>query len=1257
MNLRLSLALILLFPFTGFSQLSHNKFLIADNYDDPSSPFIIDLNEDGHLDFLSVGANNHDVTWWENDGSVSFTQHTINGSFTFPYAIVGADIDQDGDFDLVAGSWWQDRISWWSNDGSENFTQSDIVTGYNGAWGINTADVNNDGNIDILGTAHLGDELTWFENDGNENFTSHTIDANMDGAFQINSIDLDSDGDMDIVGIAFSQMEIAYYLNDGAEVFTKVVLDADIAPQQFSLLDLGDDGDMDIFVASSSDGLVLYEDTTSSLEYKKIIVDAGFNGKALVAIDYDNDLDVDIIASSNFIDELAFYENDGSNTFTKNIIDDDLIAPSTLAVGDLDSDGDLDIILGDDNTDEIYWYEQFQNTDSPPCTQLNYPINGDDMVPVDTTLYWDVANTALGYKLVIGSCNTCNDILDTLDLGNVTQHSIVGMPFESMVYVEIIPYNTFGETHNCDNDSFVTLPAAPVCTSLSSPENGSTQVEVTASLHWDSVAEAEGYFLDIGTCETCQDLANHIDTASDTTYSIGYWPDSTWIFTKVSPYNNGGEAINCVVDSFFTSARPICVNDFMSEELFNFGTKNSIISDLDSDGDNDILVPNSLISGIKWYENDGNGNFTDNDINGTMYQDAIYAVDLDLDGDMDIVTGGSTEIGWYSNDGNNQFTYNTILTFDDTNHIVVQDMNADGHLDIVVVGNNGFSTAGWLENDGTQNFTFAYFPIGLTSSSFIVFDVDDLDGDGLQDVLVPDFGEDVIHYVKNNGSGNFTNTDIEYNNATFPRNIDVADRDMDGDNDIVIAETGIDQIIILINDGNENFSELVLDADADGARQVIFNDFDLDGDSDIIALNVGTNEVVNYININNEFCKSILFDSLQIYSEIALGDLGGDGLIDILLNISFPDKTILIENENTNNSCASIENGDLTIYSCDGLFYDPELNKGIEYSHGNLFEDYIKSGLPFHKMELNYTIGTTNHSAHNSSASPAEIEIETTSYTSPTDSAFVWFGMTDDFSISRSVSITSENEILLSSEICNQSGDTMLDLYFGEIMDFDNLLGCNTFSFYTDVVGSSISMNSVCNDNYDITFGSFDSSIIFSANWGPTLELEDEFNAPSDPDGTLVDGGVTAIKYIPTLSDGACIEVDIQGIPSDSWTTLGCTDISAHNYDPNANTDDGSCLTCNDGLLNGDETDIDCGGNICDLCIILGADCPNTLDLLGESIQEGLYKADQTIISNNILQNSINTRYEAGSQISLEPQFEIPVGVEFEVLIKNCVPD
>jgi len=48
----------------------------------------------------------------------------------------------------------------------------------------------------------------------------------------------------------------------------------------------------------------------------------------------------------------------------------------------------------------------------------------------------------------------------------------------------------------------------------------------------------------------------------------------------------------------------------------------------------------------------------------------------------------------------------------------------------------------------------------------------------------------------------------------------------------------------------------------------------------------------------------------------------------------------------------------------------------------------------------------------------------------------------------------------------------------------------------------------------------------------------------------------------------------------------GCTDSLAHNFDANAQYDEGKCETCDDGKLNGDEKYIDCSGLRCPPCII-----------------------------------------------------------------------
>ena len=96
---------------------------------------------------------------------------------------------------------------------------------------------------------------------------------------------------------------------------------------------------------------------------------------------------------------------------------------------------------------------------------------------------------------------------------------------------------------------------------------------------------------------------------------------------------------------------------------------------------------------------------------------------------------------------------------------------------------------------------------------------------------------------------------------------------------------------------------------------------------------------------------------------------------------------------------------------------------------------------------------------------------------------------------------------------------------------------------------------------------------------------------------------------IANVDDGSC-ETCSDGVQNGDETDIdcggskcapcnvviqGCTDPGAHNYNPQANEDDGSCETCTDGVQNGDESDVDCGGSLCAPCntTILGCTDPS----------------------------------------------------------------
>jgi len=82
---------------------------------------------------------------------------------------------------------------------------------------------------------------------------------------------------------------------------------------------------------------------------------------------------------------------------------------------------------------------------------------------------------------------------------------------------------------------------------------------------------------------------------------------------------------------------------------------------------------------------------------------------------------------------------------------------------------------------------------------------------------------------------------------------------------------------------------------------------------------------------------------------------------------------------------------------------------------------------------------------------------------------------------------------------------------------------------------------------------------------------------------------------------------------------IGCNIPSSHNFNPNATQGDGSCETCNDGIQNGPETGVDCGGT-CTACNLPGCTDsgahnfnPNATEDDGscETCQDGIFNGDE----------------------------------------------
>ena len=117
---------------------------------------------------------------------------------------------------------------------------------------------------------------------------------------------------------------------------------------------------------------------------------------------------------------------------------------------------------------------------------------------------------------------------------------------------------------NSEESFELSIYTLPTCTNLYFPLAGTVDVSISTDLTWNSVADAIGYKLSIGTISGGTDILNALDVGNGLTYDASSdLPDNTEIFVTIIPYNLGGDAMGCVEESFITEdliLPPLCTS-------------------------------------------------------------------------------------------------------------------------------------------------------------------------------------------------------------------------------------------------------------------------------------------------------------------------------------------------------------------------------------------------------------------------------------------------------------------------------------------------------------------------------------------------------------------------------------------------------------------------------------------------------------------------------------------------------------------------
>jgi hypothetical protein len=310
-------------------------------------------------------------------------------------------------------------------------------------------------------------------------------------------------------------------------------------------------------------------------------------------------------------------------------------------------------------------------------------------------------------------------------------------------------------------------------------------------------------------------------------------------------------------------------------------------ADLDGDGDLDVTSSDTRNFKLHWFENDGQGGFTDHLIEDG---DRLHVLgDITGDAIAQSVPGDAINNRWFKTPRLERHA--------------IGDVNADGRPDVVIV-ENLHGDLYWYKNRGTPAKDLLWQRFSITTHTIPgAYDVAlaDFDGDGDQDVAASTWRlSNKFAWFENPGDPeNSTEWKLHLveENIAEPRTIRVGDFNGDGKPDLLGAARVANLVLWYENPGAPRmrpWARHVIDAASAEPGHGMPADIDKDGDLDVVmalgmdvhAKETNTREIVWYENIGVraagiDWKKHVIAGEFDDAFEAIAVDLDGDGRLDI----------------------------------------------------------------------------------------------------------------------------------------------------------------------------------------------------------------------------------------------------------------------------------------------------------------------------------------------------------------------------------------
>jgi hypothetical protein len=254
--------------------------------------------------------------------------------------------------------------------------------------------------------------------------------------------------------------------------------------------------------------------------------------------------------------------------------------------------------------------------------------------------------------------------------------------------------------------------------------------------------------------------------------------------------------------------------------------------------------------------------------------------------------------------------------------VTIADLTGNGILDLVVANKSmtNHSVSVLLGNgDGTFQQVVAY---GVDSGPTAVA-VGDLNGDGIPDLVTANNGTggatSSISILFGNGDGTFKPAVTDQLNV-HPYAVAVGDVNGDGVNDLVLANKNTDNVSVLLGNGDGTFHDPVNYSVGGAPEAVVLDDLNRNGHLDIVVANYSQSVGIGGVGVllgngDGSFQKVVQYGTSNNQYAVAVGDFNGDGIPDLACVGTSGEANVLLGNGDGSFQAAQTFHGGYFDYS------------------------------------------------------------------------------------------------------------------------------------------------------------------------------------------------------------------------------------------------------------------------------------------------------------------------------------------------------